>query len=127
MTKIEETLRMAINDAIRIDGYIKDSDVADCFAKSFQAVYRSNDPVRVSSLESQFKDKYSQYYDQHSHDDISFYYLTRSDMLDIVAKMQTGKATAGFIKYEHILHGSPKLLIHLRHSANEDEIFSVKG
>ena len=35
-------------------------------------------------------------------------------MLDIVANMKTGKATAGFIKYEHILHGSPKLLIHLQ-------------
>ena len=102
------------NDAIRIDGFIKDNDVADCFAKSFQAVYQSNDPTRVSSIRSKFYDKYSEYYESHLHDNISFYYLTRSDMLDIVAKMKTGKATAGFIKYEHILYGSPKLMIHLQ-------------
>ena len=34
-------------------------------------------------------------------------------MLDLVERMKVGKATAGFVKYEHILLGSPKLLVHL--------------
>ena len=83
------------NDAIRIDGHFKDNDIADCFAESFKRVYSSNDPIRVASLKSKFDKKYRNYQDEHLHDDISFYYLSRDDMLDIVAKMKTGKATAG--------------------------------
>ena len=53
----------------------------------------------------------SRYHDEHLNDDISNYYLSPTDVLDIVEKMQPGKATARFVKHEHILNGSPKLLI----------------
>ena len=101
------------DNALRIDGYYKDTEIANGFADSFQSVYRSNDPTRVSALSSDFEQLYSEYCDQHKQDVISYYYLSWSDMLDIVERMKTGKATASFIKYEHILLGSPKLLIHL--------------
>ena len=102
------------NNAIRIDGHFKDPDIAECFADSFRSVYRSNDPVRVESLRSQFDQCYETYCNERRNDDISFYYMSWSDMLNIADKMKLGKATAGFVRYEHILHGSPKLLFHLQ-------------
>ena len=101
------------DNAIRIDGFVKDDDIANRFADSFRSVYQSNDPTRVSELSNQFDDLYSDYCDEHKHDDISCYYLSWNDMLDLVDRMKVGKAAAGFVKYEHILLGSPKLLVHL--------------
>ena len=41
--------------------------------------------------------------------------MTLEDLDKILhSKMKLGKATAGFVRYEHILHGSPKLLFHLQ-------------
>ncbi len=51
----------------------------------------------------------SSYESCQAHDDISDYFLSWTDKLSIVEKLKKGKVTAGFIKYEHILHGSPKL------------------
>ena len=34
-------------------------------------------------------------------------------MLDVLSKLQTGKATASFLKAEHILYGSPQLSYHI--------------
>ena len=31
----------------------------------------------------------------------------------IVSRLKTGKATASFVKPEHIIYGSPKLIVHL--------------
>ena len=35
-------------------------------------------------------------------------------MLEMISKLRTGKSYAGFVRAEHILHGSPKLVIHLQ-------------
>ena len=35
-------------------------------------------------------------------------------MVNMISKMRTGKSYAGFVRAEHILHGSPKLVIHLQ-------------
>ena len=63
---------------------------------------------------SEFNEQYATFFDDHVNDDISPYYLTWSDMLDMASRMKCGKSTAGSIKYEHILYGSPKLFIHLQ-------------
>ena len=34
-------------------------------------------------------------------------------MLDVMSKLKTGKASASFVKAEHILYGSPRLAYHL--------------
>ena len=39
--------------------------------------------------------------------------VTWCDMTEMVAKLRTGKSYAGFIRAKHILHGSPKLTVHL--------------
>ena len=98
----------------RIDGYFKPNDIANCFADSFETVYHSNDPQRVSNLKTSFTTIYDSYNRSHVNDDISHYYLSWTEMLTIVDKITAGKATAGFIKYEHILHSSPKLIAHLQ-------------
>ena len=98
---------------VRVNGLFKDKDIADCFADSFESVYQSNDSDRVSVLKSQFDGLFSTYRNDHINDDITYYLLTWHDMVEIANKMKPGKATAGFVRYEHILLGSPKLLYHL--------------
>ena len=34
-------------------------------------------------------------------------------MINMVSKLRTGKSYTGFIRAEHILNGSPKLIVHL--------------
>ena len=34
-------------------------------------------------------------------------------MAEMASRLRTGKSYVGFIKAEHILHGSPKMMIHL--------------
>ena len=53
------------------------------------------------------------YYVAHVLDVISPFYFTWQDMVDMASKLQAGKLYVGSVKAEHILHGSPKLLIHL--------------
>ena len=94
-------------NATRIDGFFRPKDVANCFADSFEKVHISNDSEKVSARK--FYQMYSSYESCQAHDDISDYFLSWTDKLSIVEKLKKGKVTAGFIKYEHILHGSPKL------------------
>ena len=101
------------DNAVRINGFFKDREIADCFADSFESVYRSNDPDCVSSLKARFDVLYTKYYSDHVNDNISDFLLTWPDMLEIVKRIKVGKATAGFVRYEHILLGSPKLMFHL--------------
>ena len=101
------------DNAVRINGFFKDDEIANCFADSFESVYHSNDPNCVSALKSQFDVLYSAYQHDHANDNISNFLLSWTDMLEIADKIKTGKATAGFVKYEHILYGSTKLLYHL--------------
>ena len=57
--------------------------------------------------------KFSSYYDEHFDDSISPFYLSWSDMIDILEKVKTGKSSSGQIQPEHIIHGSDKLVFHL--------------
>ena len=98
----------------RINGFFKDEDIANCFADSFESVYKSNDPFCASSIKKRFDSLYASYKNEHAYDNISAYYFSWSDMLDVVSKLKSGKATASFMKYEHVLLGSPKLIIHLQ-------------
>ena len=102
------------DNAPRINGLIRDGEIADCFADSFEAVYHSNDTERVSALKSRFDELYSTYKRDHANDNVSGFLLSWADMLEIAKRMKSGKATAGFVKYEHILYGSAKLMYHLQ-------------
>ena len=56
---------------------------------------------------------FTEYSGKHGNDLINDYYLSWSEMLDVMSNVKAGKATASFVKPEHILYGSPKLVIHL--------------
>ena len=99
--------------ALRVNGCFRDDEIANCFADSFESVYLSNDQVKATALGSKFDSVYSAYYSEHCKDDLSCQYLSWDDMLNVSQKLKVGKATASFIKYEHVLYGSPKLMLDL--------------
>ena len=96
-----------------IDGLNDDSDIANCFANSFRSVYEMRDETTAQSLKSDFLSLYDRYSREHKHDSIRPMLLSWADMLSVVSKLKTGKASASFVKAEHLLHGSPKLIVHL--------------
>ena len=49
----------------------------------------------------------------HQQDSISSPFLSWADMVKVVGKLKTGKSSNSFLKAEHILHGSPKLITHI--------------
>ena len=100
--------------SVRINGLIDDDDIAESFATSFKDVYKLTDPVQASCLKDRFSRMHREYSLNHTDDDISMYYLNWSDMTTIVSKLKTGKSSGTFVKSEHILNGSPKLIVHLQ-------------
>ena len=98
----------------QIDGLSGNSCIADQFSKVFSDIYEKNDAVVHGSLRSEFESIFPAYHAAHVHDDISQYFFSWPDMVDMISKLRTGKSYAGFVKAEHVLHGSPKLTIHLQ-------------
>ena len=96
-----------------IDGFNDDSDIANCFANSFKSVYETRDEDTAQRLKSNFLSQYECYSREHLSDSIRPMLLSWADMLTIVSKLKTGKASASFVKSEHLLNGSPKLIVHL--------------
>ena len=66
------------------------------------------------NLKEKCDQEYMEYHSQHIDDIISPYYVTWSDMLDIASKIKIGKASAGILRPEHFLFGSPHLMRHFQ-------------
>ena len=98
----------------RINGETDDQGIANEFATYFQSVYSGADSSVYTNLKEKFQNEYHEYYNEHIDDTISPYYASWSDMLDIAAKIKAGKASAGLLRPEHFLFGSPELLCHLQ-------------
>ena len=64
-------------------------------------------------LKENFNSLYKEYCDSHINDSIRPLYLSWSEMLNVFTKLEPGKATASFVKPEHISYGSPKLAWHI--------------
>ena len=96
-----------------IDGLNDDSDIANCFANNFKRVYETRNETQSSKLRADFLSMYETFSLKHKSDPVSPMMLSWSDMLTVVSKLKTGKASASFIKAEHLLNGSPKLIVHL--------------
>ena len=96
-----------------IDGLSNDTDIANCFATNFKNVYNDRNVAQSQRLQREFDSLYRDYSDKHSMDSILPYYITWPEMMDAISKLKTGKASATFVKAEHILYGSPKLVAHL--------------
>ena len=97
----------------RIDGFIDNTHIANSFKKTFSKVYSSVDEESSKNLTSRFHCSYQTYSNLHSHDDLGPFYFSWADMLSALSKIKLGKATADFVRGQHILLGSPKLAIHL--------------
>ena len=96
-----------------IDGLTGNANIADRFSSVFSDIYKKNDAASHNCLKREFDSLFPAYHAAHIHDDISCYFFSWSDMEDLVSNLRPGKSYAGFVRAEHILHGSPKLLIHL--------------
>ena len=101
------------SQSARVDGLHNDTAIANCFAQNFSRVYESNDATRSSILHDEFNVLYDKYYAEHIHDSINSLYLSWSEMMDVLSNLEVGKATASFLKAEHVLYGSPKLARHI--------------
>ena len=77
-------------------------------------MYDNNNTPSHESLKSEFHERFRTYFDSHINDSIASYYLSWSDMTEVMSKLKTGKASSGEIRPEHILHGSVKLAFHLQ-------------
>ena len=97
----------------RVEGETTEIGIADVFCNHFQKVYSGSDSPRHLSLRDEFLLKFNVYQNEHIHDSISPYFASWSDMVNVVGKIKSGKASSGPIRPEHLFHGSPKLLFHL--------------
>ena len=101
----------------RTDVYINNlrsnHDIANYFADSFESIYRTRDECQSQKLNDEFRRIYSDYSNLHNSESLIPHLLTWHDMVNLLSNLKTGKATASFLKAEHILLGSPKLAIHL--------------
>lgn len=100
--------------ASRINGETDDKKIANEFADYFESVYSGSDSPIHTALKEEFSNSYHSYYTGHIQDDISPFYVTWPDMVNIATNIKAGKASAGIIKPEHFLCGSPDLLRHLQ-------------
>ena len=97
----------------RIQGALNEQDIASVFQSYFQGVYGQNDSEPHRKLQQEFNDRIPQYLESKWCESISPHLLTWDDMKLIAGKLKLGKSSNSFITAEHILYGSPKLMVHL--------------
>ena len=101
------------NGSTRINGKMDDTDIANEFATNFKKIYDEANSDRTRQLSREFSTAYSCYVNDHAYDDVSQHYLSWDNMVEVMSKLKAGKASGSFIKPEHILYGSPQLVVHL--------------
>ena len=97
----------------RINESVTESEIADTFNTFFQQIYGDNSTEAHGKLHSEFMKKFPTYFSSHQHDSITPFLLSWQDMITIVGKLKNGKITNSFLRAEHILNGSPKLITHI--------------
>ena len=117
-TKWNRMNRVGNSIATRINGETDEKGIADVFADYFESVYGDNDTEAHKKMKSGFVTSFSHYLSEHVNDDISLYYLSWDDMIEIASKLKPGKATAGKIRPEHFIFGCSELLLHFQRLFN---------
>ena len=97
----------------RIGDATKEPDIASVFQSYFQEIYGRNDTEALRDLQREFTTKFPDYFNSSRDDSIAAFYLSWNDMITISGKLKVGKSSNTFLTAEHILHGSPKLAVHL--------------
>ena len=106
--------RVGNNISSRINGETDEKKIANEFATYFESVYSGSDGPVYSQLKQKFEQEYNQYFVEHINDDISPFYASWSDMIEIAKKIEIGKASFGMLRPEHFIFGSPHLLRHFQ-------------
>ena len=78
-------------------------DIANCFANFFKHVYDSWDDSQASILHNNFTCSFNDYQNAHKNDVLDPYFLSWDEMVTVLSKLKSGKATSTFIKPEHCL------------------------
>lgn len=102
-----------VDPVTRIDGACNENDIAKTFSDTYCKSFQPKSGNVERSLKSEFELKFAEYLATYASDDISKDYLSWSDMIVIVDKLKEGKSYAGFVRVEHILKGTPQLIVHL--------------
>ena len=97
----------------RIANSIAESDITKTFKSYFCQIYSNNSTKAHDTLRTEFEERFSRYLVMHQKDSISSPFLSWADMVTVVGKLKTGKSSNSFLKAEHILNGSPKLITHI--------------
>ena len=97
----------------RIEDALNEHDIASVFQSYFQGIYGQNDSGEHRKLQQEFNDRLPRYFESKWSESISPHFLSWNDMKNIAGKLKEGKSTNSFLTAEHILYGSPKLMIHL--------------
>ena len=97
----------------RINGKTNNKDIANEFAMNFKKIFDEANSDQAKQLTRNFETAYSDYVSNHKSDDISTHFLSWDNMISIMSKLKAGKASGSSIKAEHILFGSPQLVVHL--------------
>ena len=103
----------ADSSVTRIDGEVTDRGIAGAFRKHFCNVYSGHDSPSHEALKSEFSVQFESYSRVHANDSISPHFLSWANMVEVAGKLKLGKSSSGFIKPEHVFHGSTKLMLHL--------------
>ena len=96
-----------------INGKTDSNDIANEFAMSFKKIYDEANSDRAKHLTREFETIFTKSLNDHVSDDISSHFLSWDNMVLVMSKFKTGKASGSFISAEHILYGSPFLVVHL--------------
>ena len=100
-------------NGLRVNGKIDNKEIANDFATSFSNIYNEANSDQAKILTNRFRTSYFDYSNTHCHDDISRSFLSWDDIVMVMSKLVPGKASASFIKAEHILYGHRQLKVHL--------------
>ena len=98
----------------RVNGETTELGISNAFREHFQSVYSDNNTPAHESLRRTFHERFEQYFLSKCHDSIASQYVSWDDMLKIMECVKIGKSTAGFVRPEHLLYGSEKLVYHLQ-------------
>ena len=97
----------------RVNGETTPNGIANTFCEHFKKVYSNGGSPQHELLRLNFLERFALYETEHANDSIAPYFISWSEMMDVMAKMKIGKSNSGKIRPEHVFYGSPKLTIHL--------------
>ena len=97
----------------RIGDAVTEPSIAAVFKSYFQEIYGQDQTAAHVNLKRKFEERFPDYASARLNESISPYFLTWDDMIVITGKLKEGKRTNSSITAEHILYGSPKLIVHL--------------